>query len=301
MRVPLDGSGVDNRGGRRSGLLGTPARPIVHDGEVFAAWLPEGGGNGRLWSSRNGPSALDYGGDELPDDLRPTFVASDDAVILNETRTGWVWTVPDGKLVASSQDWTLDERTDPDAAPSEEQLQVVIDPKPPIAEPDTFGVRAGSLVTLPVLMNDHDPNEDVLSIDPASVTGLDPGFGTVSITDDGQRLTVEVAPDAAGSAGFAYAVTDGTSEGGLSSSPVEVTLSVVRRATARRSGAASKDAWCPWPDARGRARRHRHRPGAAGLGRPRRRPAAAAVGAEHLGRGQRRSDARRRSRLSAQR
>ena len=116
MRVPLDGSGVTTEEGDGSGLLGTPARPIVHDGEVFAAWLPEGGGNGRLWSSRNGPSELDYDGDELPDDLRPTFVASDDAVILNETRTGWVWTLPDGKLVESSQDWTLDERTDPDAA-----------------------------------------------------------------------------------------------------------------------------------------------------------------------------------------
>jgi len=246
MRVPLDGSGVTTEEGDGSGLLGTPARPIVHDGEVFAAWLPEGGGNGRLWSSRNGPSELDYNLGTLPDDLRPTFVASDDAVILNETRTGWVWTLPDGKLVESSQDWTLDERTDPDAAQSEEQLQVVIDPRPPVAVPDAFGVRAGSLVTLPVLMNDHDPNEDVLSIDPASVTGLDPGFGTVSITDDGQRLTVEVAPDAAGSAGFAYAVTDGTSEGGLSSSPVEVTLSV-----STGNGAPQ---WCgvegclvPWP------------------------------------------------------
>ena len=149
-----------------------------------------------LWNSRTGQSALDYGGLALPDQRRPTFVASDDAVILNETRSGWVWTIPDGALVASSQDWSLDERTDPDAAPSQEQLSVVIDPKPPVAVADAFGVRAGSLVTLPVLMNDHDPNEDVLSIDPASVTGLDPGFGTVSITDDSQRLTVSVAPGA---------------------------------------------------------------------------------------------------------
>ena len=75
---------------------------------------------------------------------------------------------------------------------------MVIDPKPPIAEPDAFGVRAGSLVSLPVLMNDHDPNKDVLSIDPQSVTGLDPGFGTASITDDGQRITVHMAPGATG-------------------------------------------------------------------------------------------------------
>ena len=44
VRVPLDGSGVTTEEGDGAGLLGTPARPIVHDGEVFAAWLPEGGG-----------------------------------------------------------------------------------------------------------------------------------------------------------------------------------------------------------------------------------------------------------------
>ena len=213
---------------------------------MFAAWLPQGEQGGVLWSSRTGQSALDYGGLALPDQRRPTFVASDDAVILNETRSGWVWTIPDGALVASSQDWSLDERTDPDAAPSQEQLSVVIDPKPPVAVADAFGVRAGSLVTLPALMNDHDPNEDVLSIDPASVTGLDPGFGTVSITDDSQRLTVSVAPGASGSTTFSYAVTDGTAEDGLLSPPTTVTLTV--------SGGDGAPQWCgvegclvPWP------------------------------------------------------
>ncbi len=107
-------------------------------------------------------------------------------------------------------------------------------------------MRAGSLVTLPVLMNDHDPNEDVLSIDPTSVTGLDPGFGAVSITDDAQRLTVRVAPGATGTATFSYAVSDGTAEGGLLSTPTTVTLTV--------SGADAAPQWCgvegclvPWP------------------------------------------------------
>jgi hypothetical protein len=246
VRVPVDGSAVTTEVGTGATVLGTPARPVVHDGVVYAAWLPQGGQGGVLWSSRTGQSALDYAGQELGDQRRPTFVASDDAVILNETRSGWVWTIPDGALVASSQDWSLDDRTDPDAAQSEEQLTVVIDPKPPIAVPDAFGVRTGSLVTLPVLMNDHDPNEDVLSIDPTSVTGLDPGFGTLSITDDGQRLTVQVDPAATGSASFSYAISDGTAEGGLLSSPATVTLTV--------SSADAAPEWCgvegclvPWP------------------------------------------------------
>ncbi|MDT0185071.1 Ig-like domain-containing protein [Microbacterium sp. ARD31] len=226
VRVATDGSGAEIVTGTGTTVLGTPARPIVHDGEVFAAWVAQGALGGVLWSSRTGPSALDYGDEELPDDRRPVFVESGSAVILNETRTGWVWTVPDGALVPSSQDWSLDDRTDPEAVPSDEQLSVVIDPKPPIAEPDAFGVRAGALASLPVLMNDHDPNEDVLAIDPESVTGLDPGFGVVTITDDGQRLAVRVLPGASGSASFSYAVTDGTSAEGLRSEPARVTLTV---------------------------------------------------------------------------
>jgi hypothetical protein len=227
VRVPVDGADLDIEVGTGTGtVLGTPAQPIAHDGEVYAAWLPQGDTDGLLWRSSGDPVALEYGGQTMPDQRRPVFVASDSAVILNETRSGWAWSVPDGELIASSQDWSLDDRTDPDAVPSEEQLQVVLDPKPPVAEPDAFGVRAGALASLPVLMNDHDPNEDVLTIDPTSVTGLDPGFGAVSVTDDGQRFAVRVAPGATGTATFSYAVTDGTAADGLRSEPATVTLSV---------------------------------------------------------------------------
>ncbi|GAB3603722.1 Ig-like domain-containing protein [Microbacterium aureliae] len=249
VRVAVDGSAIDTVTGTGTTVLGTPAQPVVHDGEVFAAWLAQGAAGGVLWSSRAGPSPLDYAAGELPDERRPTFVASGSAVILNETRTGWVWTVPDGRLVPSSQDWSLDDRTDPDAVPSDEQLSVVIDPKPPVAEPDAFGVRAASLATLPVLLNDHDPNEDVLAVDPESVTGLDPGFGAVTITDDGQRLAVRTEPGASGTATFSYAVTDGTSAAGLRSEPVSVTLTV------SGAGANAAPQWCgverclaPWPE-----------------------------------------------------
>jgi hypothetical protein len=237
VRVPADGSAMDTPvGGDGGTVLGTPAQPIAHDGETYAAWLGQGDAGGRLWRSSDATVTLDYGGQAIPDQRRPVFVASASSVILNDTRSGWAWSVPDGALIASSQDWTLDDRTDPDAVPSEEQLQVVLDPKPPIAEPDSFGVRAGSLASLPVLMNDHDPNEDVLTIDPASVTGLDPGFGSVFVTDDDQRLALRVEPGATGSATLSYAVTDGTTENGLTSEPTTVTVTV--------TGAESAPEWC---------------------------------------------------------
>ncbi|WP_224751980.1 Ig-like domain-containing protein [Microbacterium helvum] len=239
VRVPVDGSDMQVEvGGGTGAVVGTPAQPVSHDGVTYAAWLGEGDADGLLWRSDDGTVPLDYNGQSIGDTRRPVFVASNTAVILNETRSGWAWSVPDGALIPSSQDWTLDDRTDPDAVRSDEELQVVLDPKPPIAEPDAFGVRAGALATLPVLLNDHDPNEDVLTIDPASVNGLDPAFGTVSVTDDGQRFAVQVAPDASGSATFSYGVTDGTAEGGLNSEPTTVTLNVAG------PGAESAPEWC---------------------------------------------------------
>jgi hypothetical protein len=236
LRIPVDGGEPEVEA--TPGLSGAPAQPLVSDGVVHAAWLGENGGGGQLWVSDRGLVPLDYAGQELDDQRRPVLTTNGDTVILNETRSGWVWTVPDGRLVPSSQRWTLDDEINADAQPSEEQLSVVIDPKAPIAEPDAFGVRPGALVSLPVLLNDHDPNEDVLSIDATSVAGLDPAFGAVSITDDGQRLAVRVAPSATGTASFSYGVTDGTAVGGLPSSPTTVTLTVADPA---QNGAP---AWC---------------------------------------------------------
>ena len=42
VQVPVDGSPVTTVVGTGTAVLGAPARPRVHDGEVYAAWLPEG-------------------------------------------------------------------------------------------------------------------------------------------------------------------------------------------------------------------------------------------------------------------
>ena len=224
-------------------VRGTPARPVVRDGRVYAAWLPEGAGPGTLWDGGQ-VRTLDYNGAELPPQRRPVFLDTGDALVLNDARSGWVWTVDDARLLPSSQHWDIDEVTESTAEPSEEEPPAVIDPRPPVAVPDAFGVRPGALVPLPVLLNDHDPNEDVLAIDPTSVTGLDPGFGVLTTTDDRQRLAVRVAPDAEGAAAFSYTVTDGTDEDGLDSPPATVTLTVAADA------ANSPPVWCGVPRCR---------------------------------------------------
>ena len=229
IRLPVAEGDAERVVGGADRDLGVPARPVARDGVVYAAWL--GLDSGTLWRSGEGEVALDYNGAALDEQRRPAFLSSADAMILNETRKGWVWTMPDGALVPSSQDWSLGADDAENTVQSDEQATVVVEPKPPVAVNDTFGVRAASLTALPVILNDHDPNEDVLSVDPSSIVQPDPEFGTVALTDDGGRLVVKTTPEATGSATFSYRLTDGTSTDGLYSNVATVTLTIAYEQT----------------------------------------------------------------------
>lgn len=243
--VQIDFQGGAGRRFQPGTALGVPAVPVVVAGDLLAAWLPRDGG-GTLW--REGRSIpLDYAGAKLTEDAVPQFQVGDDRAILNETRSGWVWTLPDGALVPSSQDWSLAEPQRHESSNDGARTEVVLDPKPPVAANDRFGVRAGELVSLPVLLNDHDPNTDVLTIDPGRISRLDPAFGTLSLTDNNQRLAVRVADSATGSASFTYRVSDGTAVNGRYSNQATVTLTVSDDSTNQ------PPTWCPngcladWP------------------------------------------------------
>ncbi|MDJ0337797.1 Ig-like domain-containing protein [Cryobacterium sp. PH31-O1] len=212
--------------GDSEAVLGAPAAPTPFKGQRYAAWLPASGTGGTLFSESAGESALSYGTATPTGDAAPAFRANESLMILNDTQSGWVWTVPEGALVASSQDWTLAAAEEPQRQDNVEEASEVVEPKAPVAVPDSFGVRVDQLVSLPVLLNDHDANDDVLSVVPASITGLDPDFGTVTVTDDNQALAVQVAPGARGSATFSYAITDGSRADGLNSPAATVTLTV---------------------------------------------------------------------------
>ncbi|UOE43958.1 Ig-like domain-containing protein [Agromyces larvae] len=197
---------------------GVPAAPVRLGDEAVAAWISERGG--LLWSASLGEVPL-----TVPDDaldsvsaIVPELRSNGDRVVLNEATSGLVWTAPDGRAVPLGQ-WEADDDTK-----QEGSLVVddVAEQKPPVAVPDAFGVRAGQLVRLPVLLNDHDPNRsDVLTIDRGSLTQPD-GFGTVSLVANSQTLVVDVQATS-GTATFQYAVSDGQAV----SAPVAVTLTVV--------------------------------------------------------------------------
>lgn len=200
-RVALaDGSEVE-----RIAAAGIAARPVAFGDRWAAAWLASG--SGQLWvSGASEPIALQIDGGEFGDnvEIRPVLVGNGDRAVLLERSTGMLWGVPDGALVPLQQ-WTADDEDTPlldEAIPD-------TSPAPPISVDDRFGVRPGAISVLPVLYNDHDPNpEDVLSIDPESLTGLDPAFGTLSLVGANQTLVIEVT-GAVPSASFSYKATDG--------------------------------------------------------------------------------------------
>lgn len=218
---------------RDAEIDGTPAAPIILNGASYAAWLQDGDSAGALWSSQDGLKGLSYASADIGEGPNPEFQVSGSRAILNDTKSGWVWRVPNGDLVASSQSWVSVETDTQAENPADERADRMVEPKPPVAVDDAFGVRVESQLTLQLLLNDSDPNEDVLSVVPGSLSGLPSEFGTLALGEHNQQVIVTVAASASGTATFSYRVTDGTSANGLESNVATVTLTVVPESTNR--------------------------------------------------------------------
>ncbi|MFT4258555.1 Ig-like domain-containing protein [Microbacterium sp.] len=208
---------------------GVPATPVVVGASTYAAWLDTTAGV--LWSDGETVPL------QVPDDalesasIDPVFQANGDRAVLSEVGTGLLWTAPEGVLIPLEQ-WAIEDETEQEEGTV--LVEDVAEPMPPVAVDDAFGVRAGELVSLPVLLNDHDPNKkDVLTIEPSSVAGGLGDFGDLALVADGQGLAVRVKAGS-GQASFSYAVTDGSA----TSPPATVTLTVVD------PGSNSAPVWC---------------------------------------------------------
>ena len=218
--------------------VGIPAQPVWFNGSVYAAWLGESNTGGTLYSSTSGVELdLDYNGLSLEETPVPVIQANEYTAVVNDASSGWAWRASDGLLIPSTQNWNLVDQDSQDSSDTAEETEVTV-PKPPVAENDSFGVRSGQLSNLQVLLNDHDPNKDIIVIDPLSVEGLDPSFGTVRVADDGQSLVLRTADGASGSATISYRLSDGTSSQGLYSAPASVQLSIVS------ASSDSAPLWC---------------------------------------------------------
>ncbi|POH60607.1 Ig-like domain-containing protein [Arthrobacter glacialis] len=216
---PLNGGSASSTD---AGSLGRPVAPVQQDGCVHAAW---NGSNTYLFHCP--------GSDSKPISVPKATAASDlvfrknrDVVVLNDMAGGDVWLVNQNMLLVNNwDDLTVDQKNAENADKDSSDPNVVntlpdrTKPnRPPLADPDQFGVRAGSTTLLPVLYNDSDPDGDVLTVrdSAASIKA-----GTLQTVYGGTGLQLVVPEGApAGTETFGYTNDDG--RGGTAKGSVSV-------------------------------------------------------------------------------
>jgi len=203
-----------------SDRAGAAAAPSVVAGCEYAAWA-DGGAWRRCADDPASGTAIELSG--MPGVAQLVFQANGDRLVLNDTRAGASWAVQsDGELIDNWDDLiaTLDdeeqvEQNDESTPPETEQAQL-----PPVAVDDFFGARPGRASPVSVLLNDYDPNGDVLVV--TAVDALDPSVGRVDIIHDSQAVQITLAPGATGTVSFGYTISDG--RGGDASAQVTITV-----------------------------------------------------------------------------
>ncbi|MEO6530478.1 MAG: Ig-like domain-containing protein [Specibacter sp.] len=205
-----------------AGSLGRPVAPVQQGGCVHAAW---NGANKYLFHCP--------GSDAKPISVPKATAASElvfrknrDVVVLNDMAGGDVWLVNQNMMLVNNwDDLTVDTKNAENADKDSSDPNVVntlpdrTKPnRPPVAEPDQFGVRAGSTTLLPVLYNDSDPDGDVLTVrdsaDSIKAGALQTVYGGTGL----QLVVPEGAPG--GTESFSYTNDDG--RGGTDQGTVSV-------------------------------------------------------------------------------
>lgn len=217
MSIPSDGGGPFQV---VTGMSGNPAAPVVVSGCTYAAWTV--GTAWRLCPGETEPATLSLASMPLGA-ARLAFFRNGNRVVLNDPRGGNSWAVQSrGELI---DNWEELERTqqeqevikedDLDTPPEFEKVQ-----QPPVAVDDAFGARPGRSTILPLLLNDYDPNGDVLVV--SQVSGIPESSGTLDLVNDRQQVQLTLARTARGTVSFDYTVTDG--RGGEASATVVVSV-----------------------------------------------------------------------------
>lgn len=213
LSVPLAGGELSQA---VSNVPGSPARPATVADCNYAAWS-----DGTVYE-RCG-SEISRGTVNVAGDASLAFRSNGPHLLLNDSTDGDSWAVRAenqlidnwDQLIAVDDESKEVDDTQEDTPPEYEQTQL-----PPTAVADAFGARPGKTSPLPVLLNDVDPNGDVLMI--SAFTALDERSGRLELVNNAQQLQVTLTPDAVGELTFDYTITDG--RGGSSTATVTLTV-----------------------------------------------------------------------------
>ncbi|HLT84934.1 MAG TPA: Ig-like domain-containing protein [Phototrophicaceae bacterium] len=204
---------------------GTPSEPVVVGGCSHGAWAA---GTGVYQYRCGNGEVAEQPIDKSLTDARLVFRVNRDVVVLNDLVAGTVWLVKDAmEIVENWDDVVPPQAASDDEEESQQQIEEQLpldreqENRPPIAQDDELGVRAGSTTVLEVLANDTDPDGDLLTV--SSFDAPAESFGTVRPIMGGRALQIAVADGASGAVAMSYTVSDG--RGGEAEAVARVTVS----------------------------------------------------------------------------
>ena len=201
------------------GQSGSVAPPLVLAGCEYGAWS-NGTGWRRCASDPGAGVELDLA--EMPGSAQLVFSTNTERAVLNDARSGATWAVQQNGELIDNWDELIVEDEEQEEQENNEDVPPEVDEeqKPPVAVDDEFGARPGRATLLPVLLNDYDPNADVLVITQSS--GISENIGRVDLVTRNQQLQLTLEPGASGKFSFSYTISDG--RGGTATATVTVTV-----------------------------------------------------------------------------
>ncbi|MGL3198996.1 MULTISPECIES: Ig-like domain-containing protein [Curtobacterium] len=195
-------------------VSGRAARPYVDGSCVYGAWA-----GGQAVDTCDGravqrlENATSGGGLQI--------LHNGSTVVANDPDSGRSWAIDrSGQLIDNWADLIKKDDDQQQEQVSNDDPEVEKDQKPPVAVDDSLGARPGRTTSLPVLLNDYDPNGDPIIV--SEVGKIDESIGRVAIVGDGQRLQITLTSRARGTVKFPYTITDGN--GGSDTATVTVSV-----------------------------------------------------------------------------
>lgn len=217
ISVPLNGAAAVGLATGDSGLAAPPLR--IGDCE-FAAWTS--GQNWRRCPTDAGDGVMLQLAD-MEANAQLSYSVNGTRAVLNDRLTGRTWAVQDdGELINNWNQLITTEDEEPEVQQNLVDVEPEVDTvqQPPVAVDDAFGARPGRATVLPVLLNDYDPNGDVLVVE--TLPTISPALGRIDRINDRQQIQITLEPGATGKVTFNYTISDG--RGGTANAAVVVEI-----------------------------------------------------------------------------